>query len=355
MKRWISTDNGTIQIRPQQFKSKAFLYVLLAAVILVVLISGRPWFTVAPEEEGLVLRFGRYVRSAGPGIHFRLPWPIEVVEHEKVTEIKRLEIGYRTVQAGPRPEYRDVPSEQIMLTGDQNIVLVELAVQYRVSDAFKYRFDVRNPDKTLKNLAEAATRQVIGDYEIDAPLTYGKGEIESEIIARLQELADLYGLGVIIVAVQLQDVSPPDQVAAAFREVENARQSFERYRNQAEGYRNSELAKVEGTVVQMLREAEAKKEQRIIQAKGEVEKFDRILREYQLAEDVTKTRLYLETLEKVLPGRRKIIVEDQQGILKLLNLQDLTTGSARLLPAASGGLKPAQEGSGQSPARRQRE
>lgn len=322
--KWFENDNGTIQLRVEQLKTKAFLYGLIGAVVLVVIIAGRPWFTVAPEEEGLVLRFGRYVRSRGPGMHFRLPWPIEVVEKEQVTEIKRLEIGYRTVRTEPRAQYRDVTGEQIMLTGDQNIILVEVAVQYRVVSAFKYRFDVRSPDTTLKNLAEAATRQVVGDYEIDAPLTYGKGEIETEILKKLQELAQVYGLGVTIVAVQLQDVSPPDEVAAAFREVENARQSFEKYINEAQGYRNSELAKVEGTVVKTLRDAEAQKEQRIVQAKGEVEKFDRILREYQLAKDVTKTRLYLEMLEKVLPGKRKVVIGAEQDVFKFLNLQELT-------------------------------
>lgn len=327
--KWFETDDGTIQLRLEQLKSKAFLYGLIGAVVLVVVITGRPWFTVAPEEEGLVLRFGRYVRSEGPGMHFRLPWPIEVVEKERVTEIKRLEIGYRTVGTEPRAQYRDVASEQTMLTGDQNIILVALAVQYRVVDAFKYRFDVRSPDATLKNLTEAATRQIIGDYEIDAPLTYGKGEIETDILGKLQELGNLYGLGVTIVAVQLQDVSPPDAVAASFREVENARQSFEKYINQAQGYRNSELAKVEGTVVKTIRDAEAQKEQRIVQAKGEVEKFDRILREYELAKDVTKTRLYLEMLEKVLPGKRKVVIGAGQDVFKILNLQELTAEPVR--------------------------
>ena len=326
--KWFTSDNGTIQLRPPRIKTNTFLYVVFGAVVLVMVIAGRPWFTVAPEEEGLVLRFGRYVRSCGPGMHFRLPWPIEVAERERVTEIKRLEIGYRTVPGAARSEYREVPDEQIMLTGDQNIVLVEVAVQFRVSDAFQYRFCVRNPEPTLKNLAEAATRQIVGDYEIDAPLTYGKGEIETETKNKLQELANLYGLGVKIVAVQLQDVSPPDQVASSFREVESARQSFEKYINQAQGYRNSQLAKVEGTVVQMLREAEAKKEQRVLQAKGEVEKFDRILREYELAKDVTRTRLYLETLEKVLPGKRKVIVGAEEGVLKFLDLQELMAAEA---------------------------
>ncbi len=322
MMDWSTDNDGTIILRSGKPSPKYILYAVLAAVLLIIIITGRPWFTVEPEEEGLVLRFGKYVRSAGPGVHFRLPWPIEVVEKERVTEIKRLEIGYRTVRAEPRAEYRDVESEQVMLTGDQNIVLVEMAVQYRVSDAFRYRFDVRNPDPTLKNLAEAATRQVIGDYEIDAPLTYGKGEIEAEIYKKLQELSDLYGLGISIVAVVLQDVSPPDEVASAFREVESARQSFERYINQAQGYRNGELAKVEGTVVKTIREAEAKREQRIMQAKGEVEKFDRILREYQTAKDVTKTRLYLETMENILPGKRKIILGADEDVLKFINLQE---------------------------------
>ncbi len=319
---WSTDNDGTIVLRPGTPSPKFILYGVLAAVLLVIIVTGRPWFTVGPEEEGLVLRFGKYVRSAGPGIHFRLPWPIEVVEKEQVTEMKRLEIGYRTVRTEPSAEYRDVTEEQVMLTGDQNIVLVEMAVQYRVSNAFQYRFEVRSPDSTLKNLAEAATRQVVGDYEIDAPLTYGKGEIEAEIFKKLQELVDLYGLGVSIIAVVLQDVSPPDEVASAFREVESARQSFERYINQAQGYRNSELARVEGTVVKTIREAEAKKEQRIVQAKGEVEKFDRILREYQTAKDVTKTRLYLETMENILPGKRKIILGADEDVLKFINLQE---------------------------------
>ena len=336
MKEWFTDDEGTVVLKPGDLRAKGFLYLLLGAVIVVIFISGRPWFTVAPEEEGLVLRFGQYVRSAGPGIHFRWPWPIESVELEQVTEIKRLEIGYRTIRSEPRAEYRKIPDEQVMLTGDQNIVLVEMAVQYRVSDAFRYRFDVRNADSTLMNLAEASTRQVVGDYEIDAPLTYDKATIETEIFERLQDLTNIYGLGVTIIAVQLQDVSPPNEVAASFREVENARQSFERYINEAQGYQNSELAKVEGTVVQTVRDAEAQREQRITDAKGEVEKFDRILREYQSAKEVTKTRLYLETLERVLPGKKKIILGADQDVFKLLNLQDITGGSPNPKGSGSG-------------------
>ncbi|MFH1741682.1 MAG: FtsH protease activity modulator HflK [bacterium] len=321
MKDWFTDDDGTVVLRPGDPRAKMFLYVLLGAVLLIVFITGRPWFTVSAKEKALVLRFGEHVRTVGPGLHFRWPWPIETVEHEQVEEIKRLEIGQITL--------RDKRGLLHMLTGDQNIVLVNVAVQYRVSDPFRYRFDVRGADSTLKNLAEAATRQVIGDYEIDAPLTYGKGEIQAEIHSKLQELTDLYGLGVSIIAVPLQDVAPPDEVAAAFRDVEDARQSREKYINEAEGYQNSELAKVEGTVVQTVREAEAKMEQRIAQAKGEVEKFDRILREYQSAKDVTKIRLYLETIEKVLSGKKKIITGTDQDVLKLLNVQDLTTARVR--------------------------
>ncbi|HPA47680.1 MAG TPA: FtsH protease activity modulator HflK [bacterium] len=345
MKDWFTDKDGTIVLRPGSPGAKRFLYVLLGIVILIVIVSGRPWFTVGTEEQGLVLRFGRYVRSAGPGIHFRWPWPIESVELERVTEIKRLELGYRSTQMDLRTETKGVPNEQVMLTGDQNVVLIGMAVQYRVSDAFRYRFDVRNPDSTLKNLAEAATRQVVGDYEIDAPLTRDKAAIETEIFQKLQELADLYGLGVSIVTVQLQDVSPPEQVAGAFREVENARQSFERYINEAEGYKNSELAKVQGTVAKTINEAEAKKEQRIIEAKGEVEKFDRILREYQAAKEVTRTRLYLETIEEILPGKEKIILGADQDIFKLLNLQELR-GAGTRNPVAEPPLQPANQTTG---------
>ena len=297
--------------------------ILVATIVIAALwfvVSG-PFYTVGPDQEGVVLRFGKYVRSTSPGFHFKWPGPIETVETPEVTQIKRLEVGFETIDPGPPARYRQKLEESLMLTGDENLVQVELIVQYQIIDAVQYLFTVKDQKGTLKDILESVVRQVIGDYGIDSPLTTGKDAIQIEIQEKTQEVANLYGLGVRIVAVQLQDVQPPKEVAQAFKDVASARENMNKYINEAKGYKYGEIAKSQGEAEKLLREAEAYKQERIALAQGEVEKFSEVLKKYQNAKEITKTRIYLETMEKVLAGKQKTIIDSEsEGVLKLLDI-----------------------------------
>lgn len=298
---------------------------ILIAVVLAVfwgLSSG--FYTVFSNERGVVRRLGKVVRETQPGLHFKLPWPIEVVDTPNVAEFRRVEIGFRTVRTHPRMEYQSVPEESSMLTGDTNIVDLDLIVQYRVSDARDYLFNVRNVHATVKDAAEAAIRQVVGDSNIDDILTTEKTRVALDTQRIVQEICDRYDCGVEIFTVQLQDVYPPDPVRAAFAAVNSAREEKNQMINEAEAYKERIIPEAKGLAEKILREAEGYRQERIARAQGDAARFRSILSEYSKAPDITRDRLYLECMEKVLPGLRKYIVdaEDQGGLLKLLPLQE---------------------------------
>lgn len=301
-------------------------YYILAGLVFLWLLSGI--YIVGPDEQGVVRRFGRMVRVVGPGPHWHLPFPIEKVDVPKVTEVRRIEIGFRTVHPGPPARYVDVPEEALMLTGDENIVHCEVVVQYRIKDSPKYLFNVRGQRELVKDASEAALRQVIGRHKIDEVLTEKKSEIQQEIQKKLQELMDLYDAGISIVLVKFQDVRAPKEVDAAFKDVASAREDRERLVQEAEAYRNDVLPKARGQAEKMIKEAEAYKIERIQRAKGDVARFLAMLREYRRAKEVTKTRLYIETMERVLPRVKKYIVEGK-GTLNLLPLEKVVRGGAR--------------------------
>ena len=284
---------------------------IIVAVLLIWLATGI--YFVAPDENGVVVRFGEavYVTEAGP--HWHLPWPMERVYKPKVTQIKKVEIGFRTVVVGPPAKYRTIAGEALMLTGDENIVSLEFIVQYKIKDPINYLFNVRDPQGTLKDAAESAMREVIGKKLINDALTTGKEAIQSEAEAELQDILDSYKAGILIVTVKLQDVGPPSQVNDAFKDVINAQQDKERRINEAMGYRNDIIPKARGVAAQMLNEAEAYKESLIKRAEGEAERFNKILKEYRLAKVVTRRRLYLETMEKILPATKKFVLEGKAG------------------------------------------
>ncbi len=308
---------------------------LVAAAAVVWLLTGV--YSVGPAEQGVVRRFGRHVATTDPGLHYRLPWPIERVTRVPVTVVRRIELGFRTISPGPPPQYRSVPEESLMLTGDENIVVAEVIVQYRVKDAAAYLFNVREPDRAVRGASQAALRQVVGAHAIDDVLTVGKAQVQEETRELIQSILDSYDAGIQVVAVQLQDVHPPDPVVAAFKDVASAREDQVRIVNQAEAYANDVIPRARGEAQRILREAEAYKAARIARAQGDAERFRLLAQEYRKSPEVTRVRLHLETLQAVLPSVRKVIVDGGQTerLLPLLDLGPLAQG-ARGAAAGSG-------------------
>jgi membrane protease subunit HflK len=276
-------------------------------------------YTVGPDEVGVVQRFGKYDRTVHSGLNYHMPFPIETVKTPKVTEVKRIEVGFRTVG---KNQYRTVERESLMLTGDENIVDAELIVQYKIKDPLNYLFNFIGPELTMREASEASLRTVVGRHNIDEALTSGKLMIQEETKELLQSILDKYETGVQVVAVQLQDVSPPKQVIDSFKDVASAKEDKNRMINEAEGYRNDVIPKARGEAQAMIREAEGFREARISRAEGDVAKFKAILKEYSKAKDVTRERLYLEAMEEILPGLEKYIVPSGEdgNLLNLLNL-----------------------------------
>ena len=278
-------------------------------------------YMVGPDEVGVIRTFGAYTHQTQPGLNWHYPYPIQTVKTPKVTEVKRIEIGFRTTRNG---QYRTVEKESLMLTGDENIVDAELIVQYRIKEPENYLFKIVEPELTVREASEASLRTIVGMNNIDETLTTGKYRIQEEAKKQIQAILDKYQSGIQVVAAQLQDVSPPKQVIAAFKDVASAKEDKNRLINQAEGYRNDVIPKARGEAEAMIRGAEGFKESRIKRAEGDVAKFNTVLKEYRKAKDITRERLYLETMEKVLPGVEKVIVPDKDSG-NMLNLLNLTT------------------------------
>ena len=291
----------------------------IAAVVVIWLLTGI--YQVGPDEKGVVLRYGRLSAITDSGINYHLPYPFETVFKPKVTEVKRIEVGFRTLDPGPPARYADRPQESLMLTGDENIVDVDLIVQYRIADAAKYLFRVKDPDGTVRKATEAAIREVVGSKVIDETLTTGKDQIQAETMALVQKILDRYDSGLLITALQLQDVNPPTQVRDAFIDVASAREDKNRIINEAQGYRNAIIPETRGKVSQIINEAQGYRAEKTRKATGDADRFKQILREYQKAKSVTRKRLYLETMEEILPGIKKIILDQQKsGVLPILSL-----------------------------------
>lgn len=276
-------------------------------------------YIVGPDEVGVVQTFGKHSRISQSGLNYHLPYPIETVQTPKVTEVKRVEIGFRTMG---KNQFRTIEKESLMLTGDENIVDAELIVQYKIKDPVAYTFNFVKPEQTVREAAEATLRTIIGRHKIDEALTAGKFMIQEESKFLLQSILDKYETGIFVVAVQLQDVSPPKQVIAAFKDVASAKEDKNRMINQAEGYRNNVIPKARGEAQAMIREAEGFRVARIARAEGDVAKFNAMLVEYKKGKEVTRKRMYLETMEEILPNIEKYIVPDGDGsnLLNLLNL-----------------------------------
>lgn len=302
---------------------KEWIYIGFLCVLAIwVLSSG--FFTVDADEVGIVQRFGKYVRSAEPGLHLKIPFGVETVEKPKVQRVFKSEFGFRTEKAGVHTQYSliDYSNESLMLTGDLNTADVEWIVQYKINDPVKYLFNVRNVTETLSDVSEAVMRQVVGDRSVDEVIVLSRQEIETEAQRLTQELLDYYGTGLDIITIKLQDVNPPKPVQAAFNEVNEARQEKERIINEALEAYNKVIPQAKGQAEQVIRQAEGYATNRINRAKGDAERFLDVWHEYNKAKDVTRRRLYLETMLEIMPKFENIYIvdEEQKGFLPLLEL-----------------------------------
>jgi membrane protease subunit HflK len=298
---------------------------IFLGLIILWLLSGI--YIVEPDEVGVVTRFGKYLTTTQPGPHYHLPVPIEAVLRPKVTTVRRLEIGFRSYGSSrsfTQGKSRNVPEESLMLTGDENIVDVQFIVQYKIKDPVNYLFNVSNQERAVQDAAEAAMREVIGKTRIELALTTGKLMIQNQTRDLIQSILDSYKVGVNVLAVQLQNVHPPNEVVDAFKDVASAREDKSRFINEAEAYRNDILPKARGQAAVILNQAEAYKQTKIRTAEGDAARFMSVYKEYVKAKDVTVKRLYLETMENILsrPGVRKTILSDDamNKALPLLSL-----------------------------------
>lgn len=324
---------------------------LIAAVLVVLaglwLASG--FYLVQPNENAVVLTFGKYARTDEmPGLKYRWPWPVQSVDIVNVTQERRIEVGFRGGRgAGSNVEAQDMTDESLMLTGDENIINIDFVVLWRIGNALHYLFEIRDPEDTIKKVAESAMREVIGRTQIQSALTEGRGQIQADTRALMQKMLDDYKAGVVVNNVQLQKVDPPDQVVDAFNDVQRARADRERLRNEAEAYRNDIIPRARGQAEQLRQEAQAYRDQTINRAQGDAQRFAAVYAEYQNARNITETRLYIETLEKVLGSARTLVIDSGKegaNIMPYLPLSDLPRSPATGLrvPAAPAAQTPAE-------------
>ena len=287
-------------------------------IIFIIIIAVAFWFAtgifiVDPEEQAVIKRFGEVTDVVGPGPHYHFPSPIETVQIAPVTAVRRLEIGFRTIQVGPPAKYRRVLKESLMLTGDENIIDVQFIVQYRISNIENYLYSLTNPDETVKSAAESAMREVVGDTSVTEALTVGKGIIEDTTQRLLQQTMNSYLAGIKIENVKLQDVHPPDAVKEAFKDVVSAREDREKMINDAEGYRNNLVPKSRGEAAQVINNARAYAKEKVLVALGESERFNLVYEEYRKAKKITRERILLETMASILPKVTKVIADKSVG------------------------------------------
>src|SRR5262245_61706369 len=288
------------------------------------------FFRVDPDELGVVLRFGKYVRDARPGLNYHLPYPIETVLLPKVTRVNRIDIGMRLVEDLRRGStVRDVPEESLMLTGDENIVDVDFSVFWVVKPdgAADYLFNIQMPEGTVKAVAESAMREIIGRSDIQPILTGARQNIETRVQELMQKILDDYGAGIQVTQVQLQKVDPPSQVIDAFRDVQAARADLERAENEAPTYANRVVPESRGRAAQIMQSAEAYREQTVAEARGQTARFLKVYDEYKKAPEVTRQRIYLETMERLLGSNQTIILDSGgagSGVVPFLPLDQFT-------------------------------
>ena len=305
--------------------------IILGLVILLIIWTLSGLYRVLPDEQGVVLRFGKFVNTTQPGLNYHLPFPIESVLTPKVTKVNRMDIGFRSERdtGFTSSGVADVPEESLMLTGDENIVNIDFSVFWVIKNAGNFLFKIQDPQGTVKAAAETAMREVIARSKIQPILTEGRSKIEIDTQEIIQNILDEYNSGIQITQVQTQKADPPDQVIDAFRDVQAARADMERSKNEAEAYANDVIPRARGEAAKILQAAEAYKKEVVAKAEGEASRFLAIYREYAKAKQVTQERMYLETMEKVLADINKIIIDKNSGsgVVPYLPLKELSTGS----------------------------
>ena len=301
--------------------------VILLAIISVWIISG--FYRVQNNERGVEMIFGRHADTTDPGLHWNWPFPVGAVLQPEVTTIHQIDIGFqRFGRGGTQEQKRDVSEESLMLTGDQNIIDIDFSVFWKISDPFLFLFKIRNPQDTVKIAAESAMREIIGRTDIQPALTEGRGTVEASVKLQLQTILDEYESGILITDLNLQDVKPPQPVIDAFDDVQRARQDRERLRNEADKYRNDILPRARGEAQRTVQGAEAYKERLVNEAEGEAERFLSVFRAYQENPQVTRRRMYLETIQQVLGDSDKVILDSSiKGAVPYLPLNELRRGS----------------------------
>ncbi len=304
-------------------KAAKNIKIILLAVVLLIVFFGA-FFQIEPEELGVITRFGKYTRTVEPGLNFKIPF-METLYKIPVERQQKQEFGFRTTRAGVQSSFskEDTKGESLMLTGDLNLADVEWVVQYRIDNPYNFLFKVRNPESTLRDISEACMRQVVGDRTVNEVLTVGRTEVANKAQELIQKLSKEYSLGVNIDQVVLQDVNPPDQVKAAFNAVNQAQQEKETLINQAKSEYNKVIPKAAGQAKETIQKAEGYALERVNNAQGEVARFNDLYTEYIKAPEVTKKRIYLETMSKVLPQLGQKIITDKGGnnVLPLLQMQ----------------------------------
>jgi len=297
---------------------------LIIVILLVIIGLAQTVYSVGPDEVGVVQRFGKYVANTAPGLHMKLPFGIDRVTRVKITAIETEEFGIRTLKAGVRTTYsaRSYLQESLMLTGDLNILDVQWIVQYRRADPVKYLFATRDPGKNVRDVSEVVMRRLAGNYSVDEVLKESRDEIGARAQVEMQKILDKYETGIKVITVKLQNVNPPDEVKPAFNEVNEAEQEKERFINQAWEAYNKVVPRARGEAEKTIREAEGYALEKVNMAKGDTERFLAVLEEYKKAPDITKKRIYLETMSEVIPtAKQKYIIDSKQStILPLLNI-----------------------------------
>ncbi len=327
-------------LRKSQDRMKSFLPgglggargIILLVVVALAVWLGSGFYRVQPDEQGVELVFGKWVNTTQPGLNYNFPAPIGQVYRPKVTRVNRIEVGFRAgVDTGRGTLARPVLSESLMLTGDENIVDINFVVFWVIKDAGKFLFNIRAPEETVKAVAESVMREVVGKTNIAFVLAEGRSQVELQTLDLMQKVLDEYGAGIQVTQVQLQKVDPPEAVIASFRDVQAARADRERAINEAQAYANSIIPRARGEAAQIVQQAQAYREQVVAQAEGEAKRFISVYDAYRQAKDVTVKRMYLDTMQEILKGMNKVIVDSKgvgtQGVLPYLPLPEIKTGN----------------------------
>ncbi len=302
-------------------------------IILILLVVATLWgasgfYRVDPEEQGVVVLFGKWVQTTGPGLHWFVPAPFGQVYKPKVTRVNQVQVGFRPARGGQRGGGpRDIPQESLMLTGDENIIDVQAVVFWQIKDAGKFLFNIRNPEATVKDATEAALREIIGKSEFETIRTKGRGAVAGEAKLLIQHILDEYGAGIVVQNMQLQKIDPPGKVLDAFRDVQAARADKERAVNEATAYLNEVVQQAEGNAQKIIKAGEGYREQKIAIASGESQRFLSIYTEYKKDKEVTRRRIYLETMKGIMAGMDKVLIDNSaggSGVVPYLPLSELS-------------------------------